>query len=98
MLLFSDFFRSNSFIFEPKVENTYMDLLIYLVNKQAGWHFFPTLLVYFGLLIYWALQSTDLEAASLETMPKFPHPPTSWPRFAYSQMWYGELGMFVQLY
>ena len=27
-------------------------LLIYLVNKQAGWHFFPTLLVYSGLLVY----------------------------------------------
>jgi hypothetical protein len=23
-------------------------LLIYLVNKQAGWHFFPSLLVYSG--------------------------------------------------
>ena len=27
-------------------------LLIYLVNKQAGWHFFPSLLVYSGLLFY----------------------------------------------
>ena len=27
-------------------------LLIYLVNKQAGWHFFPSLLVYSGLLVY----------------------------------------------
>ena len=27
-------------------------LLIYLVNKQAGGHFFPSLLVYFGLLFY----------------------------------------------
>ena len=31
--------------------------LIYLVNKQAGRHFLPTLLVYSGLLVYWALQS-----------------------------------------
>ena len=27
-------------------------LLIYLVNKRAGWHYFPTLLVYFSLLVY----------------------------------------------
>ena len=27
-------------------------LLIYLVNKQAGCHFFPSLLVYSGLLFY----------------------------------------------
>ena len=27
-------------------------LLIYLVNKQAGWHFFPSLLLYSGLLFY----------------------------------------------
>ena len=27
-------------------------LLIYLVNKPAGWLFFPTLLVYSGLLVY----------------------------------------------
>ena len=33
-------------------------LLIYLVNKQAGWHFFPSLLVYSGLLFYQGLQST----------------------------------------
>ena len=87
-----------AYIFCNKQKIPPYSYFIYLVNKQAGWHFFPTLLVYSGLLIYWALQSTDLEAASLETMPKFPHPPTSWPRFAYSQMWYGELGMFVQLY
>ena len=33
-------------------------LLIYLVNKQAGWHFFPSLLVYSGLLFYEGLQSS----------------------------------------
>ena len=27
-------------------------LLIYLVNKQAGWHFLPSLLIYSGLLFY----------------------------------------------
>ena len=27
-------------------------LLTYLVKKQAGWNFFPTLLVYSGLLFY----------------------------------------------
>ena len=27
-------------------------LLIYLVNKQAGWHFIPSVLVYSGLLFY----------------------------------------------
>ena len=27
-------------------------LLIYLVNKQAVWLFFPTLLIYSGLLVY----------------------------------------------
>ena len=32
-------------------------LLIYLVNKQTGWHFFPSLLVYSSLLVYQELQS-----------------------------------------
>ena len=32
-------------------------LLTYLVKKQAGWNFFPTLLVYSGLLFYQGLQS-----------------------------------------
>ena len=27
-------------------------LIMYLVNKQAGWHFFPSLLIYSGLLCY----------------------------------------------
>ena len=32
-------------------------LLVYLVKKQAGWNFFPNLLVYFGLFVYEGLQS-----------------------------------------
>ena len=50
---FSDFLSTLLAIFHVINEKFHpARLLIYLVNKQAGWHFFPTLLVYSGLLFY----------------------------------------------
>ena len=50
---FSDFLSTLLTIFNVINEKFHSArLLIYLVNKQAGWHFFPTLLVYYGLLVY----------------------------------------------
>ena len=52
-LNFSDFHSTLLAIFHVVNEKFHpARLLIYLVNKQAGWHFFPTLLVYSGLLVY----------------------------------------------
>ena len=50
---FSDFFSTLLAIFHVLNKKFHpARLLIYLVNKQAGCHFFPTLLVYSGLLFY----------------------------------------------
>ena len=52
-LNFSDFLSTLLAIFHVVNEKFHpAHLLIYLVNKQAGWHFFPILLVYSGLLFY----------------------------------------------
>ena len=53
LLDFSDFLSPLLAIFHVIYEKFLPDrLLVYLVNKQAGWHFFPSLLVYSGLLFY----------------------------------------------
>ena len=57
---FSDFLSTLFAIFPPARLLIYLvkkkfhpaRLSIYLVIKQAGWHFFPSLLVYSGLLLY----------------------------------------------
>ena len=50
---FSDFLSTLLAIFHVINEKFHpARLLIYLVNKQAGCHFFPSLLVYSGLLFY----------------------------------------------
>ena len=50
---FSDFLSTLLAIFHVINEKFHSArLLIYLVNKQAGWHFFTTLLIYSGLLVY----------------------------------------------
>ena len=50
---FSDFrstLLANFYVINEKFHSA--RLLIYLVNKQAGCHFLPSLLVYSGLLFY----------------------------------------------
>ena len=47
-------------------------LLIYLVNKQAGQHFFPSLLVYSGLLVYQGLQSMSIRDSRVLNKPACP--------------------------
>ena len=55
---FSDFLSTLLAIFHVINEKFHpARLLIYLVNKLAGWQFFPSLLVYSGLLVYLGLQS-----------------------------------------
>jgi hypothetical protein len=50
---FSDFLSALLAIFHVINEKfPPASLSIYLVNKQAGWHFFPSLLAYSGLLFY----------------------------------------------
>ena len=50
---FSDFLSTLLAIFYVINEKVHpARLLIYLVCKQAGWQFFPSLLVYSGLLVY----------------------------------------------
>ena len=50
---FSDFLSPLLAIFHVINKKFYpARLLIYLVNKQAWLHFFPTLLIYSGLLVY----------------------------------------------
>ena len=50
---FSDFLSTLLAIFHVINEKFHSAcLLFYIVNKQAGWHFFPSLLVYSGLLVY----------------------------------------------
>ena len=64
---FSDFLSTLFAIFPPARLLIYLvkkkfhpaRLSIYLVIKQAGWHFFPSLLVYSGLLLYQGLQSSQ---------------------------------------
>ena len=58
-LNFSDFHSTLLAIFHVVNKKFHpASLLIYLENKQAGWHFFPTLLIYSGLLsIILGLQS-----------------------------------------
>ena len=52
-LNFSDFHSTLLSIFHAVNEKFHpASLFIYLVNKQAGWHLFPALLVYSGLLFY----------------------------------------------
>ena len=44
---FSDFLSTLLAIFHVIINETF-----HPVNKQGGWHVFPTLLVYYGLLLY----------------------------------------------